>query len=152
MAQVPPRDATDAYFRLMEPHGRRLDIAFDVDLGELVEGHRVIARGLELKTASGAVLHYEFVPGVERDERPFGWYWLLSASDDRGTTYGDENGGAFDHRDGRAAAHGERDLGGVIPKRATRLMLAFEPPSGWTPPEPWTRQIVINLGAREVVT
>jgi hypothetical protein len=40
-----PRDATDAY---LQRQGRELDITFDIDLGELVRGHHVIARGLEL--------------------------------------------------------------------------------------------------------
>src|SRR5262249_55212939 len=43
IADLPPRTATDAYLAEI---GERLDIAFDVDLGELVEGHRVVGRGV----------------------------------------------------------------------------------------------------------
>jgi hypothetical protein len=40
-----PRDATERY---LEQAGRALDIVFDVDLGELVKGHHVIVRGVDL--------------------------------------------------------------------------------------------------------
>jgi hypothetical protein len=40
-----PRDMTDAY---LKQAGHGLDIVFDIDLGELVEGHHVIARGVDL--------------------------------------------------------------------------------------------------------
>jgi hypothetical protein len=39
------RDATERY---LAQAGRELDIVFDVDLGELVRGHHVIARGIDL--------------------------------------------------------------------------------------------------------
>ena len=39
------RDATERY---LTQSGRELDIAFDVDLGELVKGHHVIVRGIDL--------------------------------------------------------------------------------------------------------
>ena len=42
---IPPRDATEAHLRQM---GIELDIVFDVDLGELVRGHHVIGRGIDL--------------------------------------------------------------------------------------------------------
>ncbi|MEU1392249.1 MULTISPECIES: hypothetical protein [unclassified Nonomuraea] len=46
MISIPPRTATDAYFT--ERGGsRRLDLLFDIDLGELLAGHHVVARGLE---------------------------------------------------------------------------------------------------------
>lgn len=60
MYDMPPRTATERFLTQMAVWGRRIDISFDVDLGELVEG-QVIARGLELRGA-GAVLHYEFLP------------------------------------------------------------------------------------------
>ncbi|WP_336214906.1 hypothetical protein [Nonomuraea sp. LPB2021202275-12-8] len=98
MIRIPPRTATDAYFAKMSG-SRRLDIVFDIDLGELLEGHHVVARGLEISDAGG-VLHYEFVPGLRQHEMetkgPFFWYWTLSTEDDLGTPYRDDNGGAFD--------------------------------------------------------
>jgi hypothetical protein len=207
-AMIPPRDATDQY---LASTGRVLDVTFDVDLGQLVRGHHVIARGIELgrtvrmprqlqqlladraqRTAELAQkiarsrllsqppasalsvsyqvvpatdtemvevaqtepeLHYEFVPGISRDEEaahPFFWYWMLSVSDDVGTTYSDANGGARGPAAGGDATHATRDLGGRIPDQATWLALGFEPPSTWLPPEPWRRQLVIDLSARTV--
>ncbi len=150
---LPPRDATDRFLARLGRWGRRIDIPFDVDLGELVNGHRVIARGLELR-GSGAVFHYELVPGIEREEQNrkghFFWYWTLQATDDQGTEYDDSNIGGFDTRGG-PSLHGERDVGGRVPRRATRLRLAFEPPDGWSPPEPWQRVIVVDLVHRQVV-
>ena len=42
----------------------QLTVAFDVDLGELVEGRHIVARGVEFGE-TGALLHYRFVPGIE---------------------------------------------------------------------------------------
>ncbi|MEO3792746.1 hypothetical protein ABGB14_21240 [Nonomuraea sp. B10E15] len=146
MFQIPPRTATDAYLSRMGG-SIRLDIVFDVDLGELVEGHHVVARGLEL-TDAGGVLHYEFVPGLRQQEEetkgPFFWYWMLSTEDDLGTPYNDYNNGAFDP-DGEAAAHGTRHLGGPVPSTACLLHLNFTPAEGWTPPRSWCRQLDSSL-------
>jgi hypothetical protein len=146
--EFPPRHATDAF---LSRNGRRLAVAFDVDLGELVEGRRVIARGIE-RGGAGAELHYEFVPGISDSEwavpEPFFWYWMLHASDDRGTVYSDDNGGGFDQAGG-PAAHGLRDLGNVIPPEARLLTIDFEPPkpwSGWSPRSSYVRRLVIDLG------
>ena len=43
-------------------------MTFDVALGELVEGHHVVVRGIE-RGPGEAVLHYEFVPAVQEHER-----------------------------------------------------------------------------------
>lgn len=43
--KVPPRTATDQY---LARRGEHLDIVFDVDLGVLVKGHHVVARGIML--------------------------------------------------------------------------------------------------------
>jgi hypothetical protein len=43
--RIPPRTATDSYLAKMRT---QLDIVFDVDLGELVRGHHVVARGIIL--------------------------------------------------------------------------------------------------------
>ncbi|MEU4515761.1 hypothetical protein AB0G05_40235 [Nonomuraea wenchangensis] len=144
--RIPPRTATDAYFARMGG-GRRLDIVFDIDLGELLDGHHVVARGLELADA-GAALHYEFVPGIRQHELDAGgqffWYWMMFAEDDLGTPYNDYNSGAFDP-DGKAAAHGTRNLGGPVPRSARRLRLSFAPPEEWTPVGPWCRRLDIAL-------
>ncbi len=194
---IPPRTATDAYLATIHA---RLDIVFDIDLGELVRGHHVVARGIKLgqpvdtrridrerlrqlmegaddphngggfisrRSAAGSdagepdtettmtepELHYEFVPGLDpaEGERGFDWYWMMYASDDVGTEYADDNGGAFDPSGG-AASHGTRDIGGQIPPQASRLTLAFEPPQDWVPPEPWRREIVVDLRERRLAS
>lgn len=43
--KVPPRTVTDLY---LARTGKHLDIVFDVDLGELVQGRHVVARGIML--------------------------------------------------------------------------------------------------------
>ncbi|MFI0419499.1 hypothetical protein [Spongiactinospora sp. 9N601] len=149
MSDIPPRTATDAYFANMAAAGipRRLDVVLDVDLGELVPGHHVVARGLEL-AAEGAMLHYEFVPGIDDDERqskgPFFWYWMLAAGDDAGTEYAGHNSGAYASGGGEAT-HGVRDLGGAVPGAAGRLFLDFTPAEGWSPPALWCRQVEVAL-------
>ncbi|MFC5814430.1 hypothetical protein [Nonomuraea harbinensis] len=146
MIRIPPRTATDAYFAKMGG-SRRLDIVFDIDLGELLEGHHVVARGLETSGAGG-VLHYEFVPGVRQHEKdlkgPFFWYWTLSAEDDLGTHYRHDNTGAFDPS-GETAAHGSRHLGGPVPRSARWLRVYFTPALEWTPTRSWCRQLHIAL-------
>jgi hypothetical protein len=145
---IPPREATDRYFEQASGDGRVLAIAFDVDIGELVEGHHVVARGIE-RGPNGARLHYEFVPAISGSnpdvKGPFFWYWSLSAADDAGTSYADSDSGAFDGRSGGEASHGERDLGGEVPASATRLTLRFGPAPQFEPPSGWRRHLVIDL-------
>jgi hypothetical protein len=43
--KIPPRTVTDQY---LARKGEHLDVVFDVDLGELVKGHHVVARGIML--------------------------------------------------------------------------------------------------------
>jgi hypothetical protein len=189
---IPPRTATDRY---LSRRGQQLDIVFDIDLGELVEGHHVVARGIMLarpvrvpradparegrvalaaspadrghdagiiiRRAGAAhpdavdlvltepALHYEFVPGLTETQAHgpggSGRDWMLSASDDLGSKYSDNNLGAFDGRSGGAATHGYQDIGGQIPPHARRLTIRVQPAEGWTPPGPWHREIVIDL-------
>jgi hypothetical protein len=193
---IPPRAATDSYLERM---GRKTDISFDVDLGEIVRGHHVVARGIELARSmnvykwlqeieteremgwqgqagpalrstfsklsaedmevvgtrlSEPQLHYEFVPGLEvaeDNEDHFFWYWMLHVSDDVGTEYRDDNNGTRGPAEGGVATHATRDLGGDIPDSASRLVIEFDPPSGWEPPEPWRHELVIDLVARQVI-
>ena len=134
---LPPRTATDAYLAEI---GETLDIEFDVDLGELVEGHRVVARGI-LNLPGGAELHYELVPGWDSAAAPTGW--AVSAHDDAGTDYGGVSGGALDPPGGDGTAtHGIRDLGGPIPADANVLTLEVtldRPLTGYT------KRLVVEL-------
>jgi hypothetical protein len=97
-------------------------------------------------------LHYKFVPGIgtseEEGNEAFFWYWMLSVSDDIGTNYRDDNGGAKEQATGGTATHAARDIGGHIPADASRLFLRFTPPHGWEPPEPWLRELQLDLTHR----
>lgn len=75
---------------------------------------------------------------------------MMSASDDVGAEYSDNNG-AFDNTGGGAATHGSRDIGGQIPPDARRPTIQFEPVEGWTPPEPRHRQIVVDQQDKRLV-
>jgi hypothetical protein len=146
-----PRDtATDRYLAV----GRReLAHSFDVDLGELMPGHRVVLRGIERGSVvtlenpprtirSVDELHYEIIPGLKsKDETPD---WSISFSDDVGTKYPYEDAGAFDTRLGLEETHGMRDIGD-IPSNATVLVLTVRPSYLWEPPEPWSRSHEIDL-------
>ena len=124
----------------------RADIPVEHDLGELIEGHHVIARSLTWGHTHGASLSYSIVPALSDEELArFDWCWMLDATDDLGTEYRDNNGGAFGPSDDGEATDGTRDIGGDIPMNASWLRLRFEAPSGWQPPKPWTRAIRIDL-------
>ncbi len=136
---------------------KHLDIWFDLDLGELVEGHHVVLRGIRLGDSGSETeseLHYEFVPGLVESERKtkgsFFWFWTLRCSDDVNTYYNGNNSGAFDPKPGGPASHGSRDLGGQIPPEASRLTIEFRPAGGWSPPGPRHNQIVIDLRGRRL--
>jgi hypothetical protein len=142
IAALPPRTATDAYLAEI---GERLDVEFDVDLGELVEGHRVVARGV-LNLLGGAELHYELVPAWDSDGAPAGWEVI--ARDDVGTDYGEVRGGSIDPPDGGGAAtHGIRDIGGPIPAEAHVLGLEFTP---HRPLTDYTRRLFVDLATGAV--
>jgi hypothetical protein len=153
---LPGRDATDRY---LARSGRRIDIACDVDLGELVRGHHVVVRGIEHAgdvdgRAREPQLHYEFVPGIEAHEVEadrFFWYWMLAVSDDVGTRYRDDNSGVRAPSEGGAATHGARDLGPPIPAAASRLVFRFRPPSRFEPPGPYRSELVFDLVAGRVL-
>src|SRR6266545_3746909 len=146
VSQIPPRTAVDAYFTRMRAMGvqRQLDVTFDFDLGELIDGHHMVLRGIE-RGPGEAVLHYEFVPALQehegQDKGPFFWYWLVSASDDTG---------GFDPSGHGPSSHGTRDLGGVIPTVATPLVLEFQPHSDYTPAAAVCTRLMIELATGAV--
>ena len=142
------------------PQRRTIDIPFNIDLGELVEGHHVVARGIELRPhgSSSPCLHYDFVPALANTmnascEKRHGdwWYWMMYTSDDVGTAYADRNTGGFDNRTEGDVSWGSRDLDGIIPESATMVTLRFEPPRGWVPPEPWRRVVHLDLKSSRVM-
>jgi hypothetical protein len=179
------------------------EIPLDINLGELVRGHRVVLTGLtlgrvkytarylqklhedsastihlvtgpsvtytridlerlsdedrELLPADNSEddLHFDYVPGVTRDER-FEFWWL-KVSDDVGTEYFDPTsldgfdggGGGGYSRAGGDRSDGTRDVGNLIPAAAGIITLEFRPGAYWTPPGPWIREVSIDLGAAQ---
>ncbi len=154
--EIPPRDVTD---RFLANSGRRLDVVFNVDLGELIPGHHVVARGIErgrtfeppeagpIRVEEVDSLHFEHVPGLSGDTPTPDWGFTVS--DDVGTPYVNDDSGSYDGHSGGAATHGRRNLGN-IPPSASRLMLEIYPAHDWQPPEPWRHSLVIDL-TRKVV-
>jgi len=151
--------------------------AFDIDLGELIPGHHVIARGIgsapqmsippegslpaetiENINRSNEVprdqVHFEHVPGLSKGHVTPDW--RFHAADDVGTAYRNDDEGAFDGHSGGIATHAVRELGGKISQSATQLVLRITPGYDrtghqWQPPEPWRRELVIDLGADRAV-
>jgi hypothetical protein len=142
IADLPPRTATDAYLAEI---GEVLDVTLDLDLGELVVGHRVIARGI-LNLPGGAELHYELMPAWADAAAPTGWH--VVASDDAGTDYGEVGEGALDPpgEDG-TAAHGIKDVGGPIPAEAEVVTLEITPDRPLTG---YVRRLAVDLDTGEV--
>ncbi len=169
---LPPRTAVDHYLAVSDV---QLSYSFDVDLGELIPGHHVIARGIGLappmsmppagslpaelaeeiresnresnRTASDQV-HFEHVPGLAQGHVTPDWGF--EATDDVGTDYRNDDEGMYDGHSGGTATHAVRELGGKIPPDATRLKLRIVPGYDvnghqWNPPEPWRRELIIDL-------
>ena len=99
--------------------------------------------------------HFEHVPGLtEESVTPD---WSFTVSDDVATAYSGVDEGAYDGHSGGAATHAVRELGGKVPRSATTLTLHFIPGydrSGrqWHPPEPWRRDLAIDLRTGRPVT
>jgi len=94
--EILPRTATDAY---LARRGVQLDIAFDVDLGELTRGHHIVARG---------IMFGRPVRVPKRD--PARLHALMDAADDP------NNGGGFIRRprNAESAAWEERLTGAEL--------------------------------------
>jgi hypothetical protein len=148
---IPTRSATESF---LAAGNRTLQVSFDIDLGELMPGHHVVARGIErgqprLPPSGSSTsieeldrLHYEHVPGLTKvSATP---YWGFTITDDVGTEYVDDESGAFDWQGGGPATHGFRNLG-RIPSDASLLTLTIHPSREWVPPEPWRRKLIIDL-------
>jgi hypothetical protein len=145
------KSLTDEY---LAQSGGELEYVFDVDLGELLQGHHVVLRGIERKMEFAGTfspveiliqserLHYEHVPGLTRlSATPD---WSATFFDDVGTSYNDREEGAYDGHSGGAATHGMRDIGD-IPVEARVLTIVIGPARDWAPPEPWIRSYEVDL-------
>ena len=167
--EVPNRTATDRYVQLS---GRKLDHMFDIDLGELIPGHHVIARGIGPAPKSSIPesadvpqnlideiergdriprdqIHFEHVPGLTQNGVTPDWSFTVS--DDVGTPYSGVDEGAYDgHSGGTATVPRSRTRGKGSQADATRLTLRLVPGYDgtghqWRPPEPWNRDVKIDL-------
>jgi hypothetical protein len=134
---VLPRDILAAF-------DQPLDVVLGIDLGELVDGRRVVALGL----AFGAVrtdLHYAFVPAYAGagDELRH-WCWELGVRDDLGTDY-EGGSGAFDAVTPGAWSHGSRDIVPGLNPEAGWVELSCSPSRGdWTPPDARARVVELR--------
>ena len=100
-------------------------------------------------------VHFEHVPGLTHESAIPGWSFTVS--DDVGTEYSGVDAGAYDRHSGGATSHAVRELGGNVPRQATRLTLHLVPGhdmagGAWHPPEPWIRELVIDLQSGRPVT
>jgi hypothetical protein len=89
-----------------------LDLSFDVDVGELVRRHRVIARGICLH-GGGLVLQYEIAPGIKARMWRRGVRALLfsvACGTDAGTDVKEPGLGAIAPGEGGATTHGSRSF------------------------------------------
>ncbi len=137
-----------------DPNQRRrtIDVPFDVDLGELVEGQHIVVRGIELRTISGSVLHYDFVPGFRKSDRRLDTSWGLGeVHDNLGSEYDHSGAGGWGaHPDG-VVRWGDEDLGRGIPKEASLVEMEFHPANSWTPTAEWVRRVRVDLRSGSVV-
>jgi hypothetical protein len=114
---------------LDDPYYRRtIDIPLDLDLGELVQGQHIVLRGIQLRTTSGSVLHYSFVPGFRRDDHELDTSWGLGrVGDDLGSEYDHSGGGGWGADPDGVVRDGDEDLGRGIPKAARWIEIEFRP-------------------------
>src|SRR5262245_23372744 len=137
----------------LPPRGPRVPVdlrpVFDVDLGELIPGHHVIARGLRFRHDDVIELHYEFAPGVTaREEARRGFFALLF-----GLGYDGDPDPGWDCCDfgavapcrGGATQHGSRDFR-PAPAPGGRIWFPVTPiaDDGFPAAEP-TGRLVVDL-------
>jgi hypothetical protein len=126
---------------------RRIDVAIDVDMGELMHGHHVVAKGLQLRTPGGSVLHYDCLPMVDPDSQPeldMGW-GIGEVVDDVGTWYRQSGGGVLGLSPGGTLNWGEKYLGNGIPTSATTLLVSFYQASRGLPEDCYSQSLLVNL-------
>jgi hypothetical protein len=132
-----PRDILAAF-------DRSLDVVLGLDLGELVEGRRIVALGLVFGPV-GTDLHYAFVPALAAaGDGIADPLWLLTVRDDLGTDYQTASG-ALDTATG-TWSHGTRDIVPSLNPEARWVELSCWPARGWTPPDPRARVVEIRRG------
>lgn len=138
-----PRDILAAF-------DRPLDVVLGVDLGELVDGRRVVVLGLAFG-AGRTDLHYAFVPAYAgAGDALRHWAWELGVRDDLGTAYA-SGSGAFDAVTPGAWSHGSRDIVPGLNPEARWVELRCSPAAGdWTPPDARTRVVELRRADGDV--
>jgi hypothetical protein len=134
-----------------KPRVRTIDVPIEVDLGELIHGHHVVARGLQLRTLRGSLFHYDCVPAIERScqaELDIGWD-LGEVIDDVGTRYHHAGGGTWGlSRDG-TVNWGEKSLGNGVPATATTLLVRFRQANRGLPEDYSSPSLLFDLRSGE---
>jgi hypothetical protein len=138
---------------LIPPRGPRLNedemlLAFDVDCGYLIEGHRLIARGIKddgvidsfgWNGTGGEFVpvfsfEYELVPGVDAPgDPPFGYLVQINYTADVVLPWEPTDGGAIAPFSGGSTTHGSRGSW-PLPRDARILrfeMSGIDPSTGW---------------------
>jgi hypothetical protein len=135
------------------PKSRVINHPIDIDLGELIEGQHVVLKGVEVSEFSNSVVHNDFLPGFSesRGSRLDTSWGLGEIVHDLGTKYehGGQGGWASDP-DGMVR-WGDESLGGVIPKRATKLSISFRHANSWLPRDRWVARVDLDLHNWNVV-
>lgn len=84
--------------------------------------------GIQLRTTSGSVLHYRFVPGFDRDDHELDTSWGLGkVTDDLGSEYDHSGAGGWGADSDGIVRNGDEDLGRGIPNTARWVEIEFRP-------------------------
>ena len=142
--------------RPREPHNapktRVLDIPIDLDLGEIIQGQHVVIKGIERETERGSVLHYDFVPGFDVDDRDLDTSWMLgTVKDDIGTVYDHGGEGGCGPDPDWIIRWGDERLGNTVPSDARTLTVETQHAHYLTPVGPWIRAFTVDLGSGKVI-
>jgi hypothetical protein len=135
-------------------------LSFDVDCGELVPGHRLIARGLRSsglmscpgwddsdEEVSAFSFEYELVPGVRADEfrSAFGYIVGIYFDADVPLPWEPSDSGAIAPANGGASTHGSRgDWPLPDGARVLTFTMVAVTPAGWQAEEP-SGELVVDL-------
>jgi hypothetical protein len=158
---VPPRGPASA--------SRSFLLSFDINCGELVPGHRFVARGLSdvgplnvaewtetvaHSSVQGFALEYELLPGVpsDRSDDIFRYLVGISYKSDVELPWDPADGGAIAPFEGGSSTHGSRgDWPLPIGARRLTFTLFGIPPGSRFPSEVPSGELVVDLdlGAAE---
>lgn len=133
------------------PKSRTIDVPIEVDLGELIHGHHIVARGLQLRTPRGSLFHYDCVPAIDQsNQSALAIDWGIDeVIDDVGTQYRHTGGGTLGlSRDG-TSNWGEKSLGNGVPATATTLIVSFHQANRGLPEDSYSQSLLFDLRSAE---